>query len=129
MMKTKKNWSKTGLGPSTIKLDDEHTAIIDRIFIPFLQQYKWIAVKSGRSWYARLNQTRDGRQFSISMHRLIANTPEDMVCHHRNRNSLDNRRANLVNLTKTEHEALHMNDTLIIKYDPKFNPSSPPTRT
>ena len=63
------------------------------------------------------------------MHRLIAKTHYDMICHHRNRNSLDNRRANLVNMPKDDHHRLHGNDNLIVKYaDPQHAPgaSTPP---
>jgi HNH endonuclease/AP2 domain len=36
----------------------------------------------------------------IWMHRIVANTPDDMVCDHHNNNPLDNRRSNLRNTTQ-----------------------------
>jgi len=50
------------------------------------------------------------------MHRLVAHTPKGMVTHHRNRNTLDNRRANLINLSPKQHHALHQNHSLLIKF-------------
>lgn len=108
---------KTDSGPKVIKLDDEHSAIVDAALFTFLQAYKWRAVRLHKSWYARIDRQCLSRRFSVSMHRLIANTPSGMICHHRNRNSLDNRRANLCNMTKGDHEKLHMDDNLLIKYE------------
>ncbi|GAH45974.1 unnamed protein product, partial [marine sediment metagenome] len=39
----------------------------------------------------------------IRMHRIVADTTGVMICHHINGNSLDNRGANLQNMTRWEH--------------------------
>lgn len=117
MPRTRKISRKTDSGPRTIDLGAGLAAIVDYDMFKFLMQYKWRAVKYHRCWYARVDRSHNSNRFSVSMHRLIANTPSDMVCHHRNRNSLDNRRANLINVTKEDHKLLHWNNTLSIKFE------------
>lgn len=61
-------------------------------------------VKGYRWWNARgyaRSEVRIGeKKICIWMHRLIANTPDGMVCDHRNNITLDNRRSNLRNTTQ-----------------------------
>jgi len=92
------------------------TALIDESMRTELEQYTWRAVKFHRCWYARTTYQKNNRRFSKSMHRLVAQTPGVCVCHHINRNSLDNRRSNLLNLPHEQHEFLHKNNTLKIKF-------------
>ena len=113
---TKRTSKKTASAVSTLPLNDGHVAIVDTVVLPFLQQYKWRAVLYHKSFYARIDRSHNGYRFSVSMHRLIANTPAGLVCHHQNRNSLDNRRANLCNMSKNDHKRLHMNDNLLVKF-------------
>ena len=123
---TKKTSKKTDSGPLTIDCGEGHTALVDRDMWHFLVQYEWRSVKYYRSWYARLDQSYGDHRYSISMHRLIANTPSDMVCHHRNRNTMDNRRVNLCNMTRDAHNLLHKNNTLSIKFESMPPAASPP---
>lgn len=83
-----------------------------------LLKFSWRAVRHKRSWYAKTTIVKNGRQIEISMHRFIARTRFGMVCHHDNRNSLDNRDENLENMTKQQHDLLHTLDNILIKYDP-----------
>lgn len=105
-----------------IPLGNGRTALIDEVDLPKVSQFTWYAVKYYRAWYARTTYMRRSCRHSKSMHRLIALTPADKVCHHRNRNTLDNRRANLLNLSRDEHKLLHRNNSLLIKFEdhPKF---------
>ena len=41
------------------------------------------------------------------MHRFLLNAPKDMVVHHRNGNTLDNRRCNLEVITRAAHMSHH----------------------
>lgn len=67
----------------------------------------WYAKKSRGKYYACRKVTENGHTYFIRMHRVIADTPIDLVCHHINRNSLDNRRANLQNMSWFEHAKCH----------------------
>jgi len=68
-----------------------------------LSAYNWYAKKSFRCWYACRKLYLDGCQKIIRMHRIIANTPEDMVCHHINHDTFDNRILNLQNMLSFDH--------------------------
>lgn len=112
------------LPPKTIELDPTHTAIVDANIYDFLSQHEWHAQRRQKSHYAYTNCQGDRRKPKLWMHRLIANTPSDQICHHRNRNSLDNRRANLRNMSRGDHDLTHKNNSLTIKFD---EPATPPT--
>ena len=102
--------------PIQIPLNDGFVAIIDQVDLELVSRFKWHVVKYHRSYYARSTIRQDGKAHSVSMHRLLGKTPAAQICHHRNRNTLDNRRSNLLNMSKKEHHFLHLNDTLVIKY-------------
>jgi len=72
------------------------------LFDDFIR-FHWYAKKSAGRYYACRKVTTETKVFFIRMHRVIAATPVDMVCHHINGNTLDNRRANLLNMTEFEH--------------------------
>lgn len=91
----------------TIPLTKNKTAIIDRNRFTEVDEYVWVAVLWNFRWYAYSWKKKDGSRSRIAMHRLIAETPTGMVCHHWTKNSLDNRRANLYNCTDRFHKALH----------------------
>lgn len=69
--------------------------------------FKWRAVLWNFRWYAFATHLLDGTPCRVSMHRLVANTPPGEVCHHLNKNSLDNRRGNLLNQIPLHHAQLH----------------------
>lgn len=72
-----------------------------------INRHKWYAKKSFCRYYACRKVIRDMDAILERMHRIIAKTPANMVCHHKNGNSLDNRRANLLNMTLFDHTKLH----------------------
>ncbi len=90
-----------------IQLTHGKSAIVDADRYNELNQYTWRAVKSDYHWYAIRRFTIGGRTRTIKMHRQIANTPLDMVCHHKNGYSLDNRIDNLQNLYPLAHKMHH----------------------
>jgi len=95
---------------------------VDAQYKPILLQFKWRAVQAKRSWYAKANIVSHGKTITIAMHRFIARTPTGKVCHHKNGNSLDNRKMNLENMGKKSHDLYHKNNNLLIKYE---DPSGP----
>lgn len=101
-----------------IPLTQGKIAIVSAYRLPALLKFSWRAVQHGRLWYAKTTIVKNGRQIDISMHRFIARTPWGQVCHHDNRNSLDNRDENLKNMTKKAHDLLHTLDSILIKFEP-----------
>lgn len=101
-----------------IELTQGKVAIVDDDRYDALMKFKWRAVRHKRSWYAKTTIYKNGKQIDISMHRFIAKTRIGFVPHHHNRNSLDNRRANLENMTRKNHDRFHADDKIKIKFAP-----------
>lgn len=90
-----------------IELHTDQTTIVDLDLYPELIKYKWFLKRSFcRSYVVRTFRVNGKKKF-LRLHRLVANTPDDMVCHHINGNPLDNRRANLQNMTWYDHTKCH----------------------
>lgn len=68
-----------------------------------LNRFKWTARKANQKWYAVRKYRKNGKQIFVHMHRYIAKTPDGMIPHHINENSLDNRELNLLNVTEFDH--------------------------
>lgn len=111
---------------NTINCLNGEVVFVDRINYLWLSCFVWRAYRKQKSWYARTSISANGKTRWVYMHRMIAKTPYDQICHHRNRNSLDNRTNNLINMSKNEHQLLHQNNTLTIKFD-KQNRTRPDT--
>ncbi len=86
-----------------IPLQNGMVALVDPKWFEVLSSVRWYAKKSNSQFYACRKVTDGKRIWFDRMHRLIAHTPRGLVCHHINRNSLDNRRANLQNMSEFEH--------------------------
>lgn len=74
-------------------------------------------VRTRRCYYATIDINIFGKVRRKRVHRIVARTPPHEVCHHRNRNSLDNRRNNLLNMNPIHHDHLHKNNNCLVKYD------------
>jgi len=85
-------WIKPGF---SVKVDPEE--------FPKFESQKWFAKKSFHCWYVVRWIRINGQRKLERMHRVVAETPPDMVTHHINFNPMDNRRANLMNVTEFEH--------------------------
>ena len=101
-----------------IPVSPDTFAIVSPEDYPTLTNYRWRLVRAKWNSYAKAEYKRDGKRFTISMHRLVARTPFGMVCHHVNSRTLDNRRQNLRNMSKADHKILHTTNSLQIKYEP-----------
>ena len=98
-----------------IKLTQGKVALVDDEDFTHLNLFKWYAKWSGVCWYAvrMKNENRHSmrglkkgaksrikrKRTTIRMHRVIMNTPNDMVVHHEDSNGLHNYRSNLENCT------------------------------
>lgn len=101
-----------------LELADNVSIIVDDDNFEFFKSLDWTLVRCRSSWYARTTFKSTVLPRHIYMHRLVAKTPSDQVTHHKNRNSLDNRRSNLLNMSRHDHHLLHANNTLIVKFEP-----------
>jgi hypothetical protein len=90
-----------------ISLSPELSCLVDKATLPILSAYQWHPCRWNYRWYAVSYASETGMTRCIAMHRLIAKTPPGEVCHHLNGKSLDNRLANLLNMTNRHHAALH----------------------
>lgn len=99
-----------------IPIADDHVAIVDDYDYDWLKRYKWILVRHQKSFYAKTPIKKFGVTVYVAMHTMVAKTPRSLCCHHRNRNTLDNRNKNLINLTRPVHRAIHKNNTLLFKF-------------
>jgi len=86
-----------------VPLQKKFFCIIDKEKSELISKYHWYAKKSGYCFYAVAKIKKNGKTVFLRMHRLIANTPPELVCHHVNHNPLDNRILNLQNMTWFEH--------------------------
>ena len=77
--------------------------MIDAADIPIIEPYRWTAIQSSNTWYAK---TRIGGR-TVYMHRLIVfgdhESETKMKVDHINRNGLDNRRLNLRPVTNSQN--------------------------
>lgn len=80
-------------------------AAIDACDVPLVEPHNWHArIKTGAATYAAYRlSTSDGKRVSVLMHRVIAQTPDDLDTDHRDGNGLNNRRSNLRNATKSQN--------------------------
>ena len=81
----------------TIQLTQGKVALVDDSDYEWLNQWKWLAHKERGTYYALRSVRIKGRlnRKVIRMHRLIMNTPDNMLTDHRNHDGLNNQRYNL----------------------------------
>jgi len=116
--------------PTTqINLGNDYYALVDTDYAQVLEKFQWRAVKAHCNFYAKATINADGKKLDISMHRFVAHTPRHYVCHHINHDSLDNRRENLVNMSKQEHSAYHSLNNITIKRDRNYIVKTPENLT
>lgn len=89
-----------------IPLQNGLFALCDPKWYDILIQLHWYAKKSRGLYYACAKVVIEGKVKFLRMHRIVANTPDGMIPHHWNGNSLDNREENLENITEFEHKKM-----------------------
>jgi hypothetical protein len=88
-----------------IPLTQNRFAKVDPEDYVWLAQFRWCC-KAGRDCcYAVRHIQEHGRTKRIHMHRQIMNTPDDMICDHKNHDGLDNRKHNCRNCTIEQNNA------------------------
>lgn len=85
-----------------IPLTKGKVALVDDEDFEYLSQWKWIAFLKKGIYYAQRQQWVNGRNAIIPMHRAILNNPDSEV-DHRDRNGLNNQRANLRLCTRSQN--------------------------
>ncbi len=88
-----------------IPLTQGRFAKVDPADYLWLAQFRWHCKTNRGNVYAVRTITESGKQKRIYMHRLIAKTPDNLVCDHINHNGLDNRGGNLRNCTIKQNNA------------------------
>lgn len=94
-------------GYATIQLTKGYICIVDEDDYENLSQYKWLAFKWSNKYYAARRIKKNGIKFWLLMHREITHCPRHLIVHHDNYNAMDNRKKNLVKMTKQQHHELH----------------------
>ncbi|MEN6335263.1 MAG: AP2 domain-containing protein [Phycisphaerales bacterium] len=88
-----------------IPLTQNRFAKVDPEDYVWLSQFRWCCKANRDTCYAIRHIQEHGRTKRIHMHRQIMNTPNEMICDHKNHNGLDNRRLNLRNCTIEQNNA------------------------
>lgn len=89
-----------------IPLTQGQVALVDEEWFDYLNQWKWSAIKLGRShtFYAkrtkRVGPRKENKSITILMHRVIADVKDGMIVDHIDGNTLDNRQVNLRSTTQ-----------------------------
>lgn len=81
-------------------------AIVDDEDYEYLMQWKWSAVKRGRTYYATRQTSRkikDKKRTTIYMHTVVNKTPKGLLTDHKDRNGLNNQKDNLRIATSTQN--------------------------
>lgn len=97
------------LGPEVayIHLGNGEYAIIDEEDWEWVSRYKW-HIRTARGCHYAVRVVRSGgREFLVSMHRMLMHTRKADIVHHINHNGLDNRKANLLNMSRDQHTEIH----------------------
>lgn len=89
-----------------INLTQGYVTSVDSVLYSWLSQCKWHVFKSssGKMYAACSNQMFDGKKHKrLFMHRVINNTSDGMDTDHINGHSLDNRKSNLRDVTRSQN--------------------------
>jgi len=90
-------------GYGYIKVGSKYSALVE--LDDYIQQgkYHWRPKRKKKKIYAVRRFVRNGKTYEISMHRAIMHSRPGEEPHHKNHNSLDNRKCNLENVPHNNH--------------------------
>lgn len=88
-----------------IPLTQDQQAIVSDHWYEHLAQWKWYAVWSENTggFYAVRTEGKWPNRKRIWMHKVVAETPDGMICDHIHHNTLDNREEELRNVTLAQN--------------------------
>ncbi|MGA2914464.1 MAG: HNH endonuclease [Sedimentisphaerales bacterium] len=86
-----------------IPLTQGKFAKVDPEDFDYLNQFKWFAKKHHNTFYAVRAVRENGIRRTVIMHRVVLQVPDGKFVDHKNRNGLDNRKANLRPATPAEN--------------------------
>lgn len=87
-----------------IPLTQGKFALVDDEDYKWLNQWKWHAQKNRNGdWHGARNDYSSGKRKRIIISRLIIGASKGQIVHHGNHNTLDNRKFNLQNCTRSEN--------------------------
>ena len=78
-------------------------AIVDDADYAVLTQYNWYLKKSGYCWYVVRGVRNEDKISTIRLSRYLLKPADNLEVHHKNHNTLDNQRHNLLVCTKQEN--------------------------
>lgn len=93
--------------PWKIDLGKGLFTVVDKTDYLTLTKFRWFAQKSSHCVYAVRKKIIEGKEIKVRMHRQLMNAPAGLDVHHKNKDCLDNRRANLECLTPKLHKFKH----------------------
>ena len=105
LVKAIKNYPETPY--KVLILAGGEKCLVDPGDFEYLNQFRWFLKKSASKSYVVTTMRYRGKKIFVRMHRVVALTPPGMLCHHVYGNALDNRRANLQNMTEYDHVKCH----------------------
>ncbi len=80
-------------------------SIVDEEDFDELNKHSWHLNAGYAIRNIRITPGRKGKHKSLLLHRVVANTPKDLLTDHINGNKLDNRKCNLRHATKSQNAA------------------------
>ncbi len=86
-----------------IPLTKGHFALVDEADFASLSRFRWHALETRHHVYASRTERTSAGKRRVYMHRQILGAPRGVVVDHRNRDTLDNRRANLRTCSRAEN--------------------------
>jgi hypothetical protein len=86
-----------------IELSKGKLAIVDDEDLALVSRYSWHVVNVGGREYTQASIWTNGRSKNIYMHRLIMGFPSGKDIDHANHNTLDNRKCNLRECTRSQN--------------------------
>lgn len=88
-----------------IPLSQNKTALVDDADHESLVRFEWFALEVNGNWYAARKVKVEGRQATVYMHRQILGHSALPLIDHKDRNGLNNTRANLRFATRAQNMA------------------------